>query len=162
MNTTEQKRGILWILFSPNGRIEQQDFWKGFGILVGINFIGGMIPFVNFVAILVMLWSGFAIYGKRLHDAGRTMFWHLVPWIISVAAIWLTIATYFETFAAVFSGGRMERDLASNYMYAIQILLAGFMMPWAIYSLVVGFLPSDPLDNKFGPSAKDNIAKQFD
>lgn len=162
MNTTEQKRGILWILFSPIGRLEQPAFWKGFGILVGINFIGGLIPFVNLVAVLVMLWCGFAVYGKRLHDAGRTMFWHLIPWIVSVGGIWLIVMSNMDALEAGLSGGRVGRETAGNYLFAIQWLTSAFIFPWAIYTLIVGFLKSDPKNNRFGPSSSAEIAQNFD
>ena len=72
------------IFLSPNGRITQAQYWMG----VAVIFAGNVI--VNFVGpIGLLLWgflvfSGFCVYGKRLHDSGKSAKVHAIAWIVII------------------------------------------------------------------------------
>jgi uncharacterized membrane protein YhaH (DUF805 family) len=72
------------LLFNPNGRIGQKEFWIGVAIIVGGNLLLTWIPFLGTLIWLGLVWVGIAVYGKRLHDAGNSAWLHAVPWGVSL------------------------------------------------------------------------------
>ena len=78
------------VLFSPNGRIGQQSYWIGVLILIGANILLTWIPLLGFLVWLGLWYVGFCVYGKRLHDIGKSMWIHalvvLVSFVISIIA----------------------------------------------------------------------------
>ena len=76
---------ITHVLFSPNGRIGQQEFWIGGAHPDrGPNIVAGFIPILGFLISLGLIWVGIAVYGKRLHDAGKERLGCMpFPWAVS-------------------------------------------------------------------------------
>ena len=146
------------VLFSPNGRIGQQDFWIGILILVGGNIVSGVIPLLGVIIWFAMVWVGIAVYGKRLHDAGKSAWLHVIPWALSVV---LTIIGLIMIATGAISAGLMSNgdDLTPEQVIA---LLSGgggglavmSLMPliWVGYTIWVGVLKSEPSDNAYGPA----------
>ena len=147
---------ITHVLFSPNGRIGQQEYWIGILILIAANIVANFIPILGFLISLALIWVGIAVYGKRLHDAGKSAWLHAIPWVIAIVL---------GTIGAVMAGGAVLAALAGGGGgddVDVVTLLAGagmasifFMLSflvWIAYTIWVGLLKADPGDNRFGPA----------
>jgi len=74
------------VLFNPNGRIGPRDFWRGVIVLVaamivfqvasvyGGTLLGGLLGVIT----VAMPYPYLCVYGKRLHDAGRSAWFFLL------------------------------------------------------------------------------------
>ena len=71
------------VLLDVNGRIGPQTYWLGVLVIILGNTLLTSIPLVGGVIWLGLIWVGIAIYGKRLHDAGRSAWVHAIPWVIT-------------------------------------------------------------------------------
>ncbi|MEH6489322.1 DUF805 domain-containing protein [Hyphomonas oceanitis] len=127
------------VLFNPNGRISQRQFWAGWGVLVFGNLIavlpaltlGPIFIAISILIYIALIYVGCCVYGKRLHDMGKTAWWLAIPWI-------LVLLTTFAAFVT---------DLSE----AEFILSTGYYMVWFAYTMWVGVSGSDPNTNKYGP-----------
>lgn len=72
------------VLFSPNGRIGQQEYWIGILILVGSNVFLTWIPLLGLLVWLALIYMGICIYGKRLHDIGKSAWIHAGVWALQL------------------------------------------------------------------------------
>lgn len=61
-----------FLLFNPNGRIGPRDYWIGVAIIIGGNLLADVLPVLGGLLWLLLIWVGLCVYGKRLHDAGRS------------------------------------------------------------------------------------------
>ena len=162
--------GLVKLLFSFQGRITRSQYWLGnllagaiYGVIVGL--MAGMVrasvdaqqsvaaalaSFVIVYALLfiMLLWNGFAIQVKRLHDRGRTGWLTLLPLSILVLMI-----------AAMVNAGMSASSPEAGVIAAI-----GAAAPyWAVLFLVniwffieLGCLPSKEGPNKYDGPASPN------
>jgi uncharacterized membrane protein YhaH (DUF805 family) len=147
------------VLFSPNGRIGQQDYWIGILILIGGNIVAQFIPILGALIWLGLIWVGIAVYGKRLHDSGKTAWIHLLPWALSTVLAFVGIAIMV---ASAISAGvisetsadfSVEQIIALVSAGGIGLLLLGLSsLVWVIYTIWVGVMAGDPGENRFGPA----------
>ena len=87
------------LLFSPNGRIKQTEFWKAALILITIGTLASLSILVSFKLSLffqaitpVIIWCWIAVWSKRYHDSGKSGWMALVPVLTFVIiAIFLSI-----------------------------------------------------------------------
>ncbi|MBB6482734.1 DUF805 domain-containing protein [Spirochaeta isovalerica] len=86
-------------LFSYKGRISRSNFWAFYmgamfwqlasAFLMGLdNIIANAFGIISF---LVLIYSIFAVYGKRWHDRGKSAKWNFICLIPGIGAIWATI-----------------------------------------------------------------------
>ncbi|XBQ15994.1 MAG: DUF805 domain-containing protein [Oceanicaulis sp.] len=147
------------VLFDPNGRIGQREFWIGVLIIVVGNIVAGFIPFLGFIISLGLIWVGIAVYGKRLHDAGKTAWLHAVPWALNIL---LFIIALVMIGGALFNlilnsaGGAEPSDqdiiaMVSASGGGFLVLTLGFLV-WVAYTIWVGVLKGDPGANQYGPA----------
>lgn len=145
------------VLFSPNGRIGQQDFWIGVLIIVGGNIVAGALPLIGFIVWLGMIWVGVAVYGKRLHDAGKSAWLHVIPWAISILSV---IIGFSMMIAAGLSVGLTSNgdDLTGEQIAAlitgggggIAVMTLSTLV-WIGYTIWVGVMKGEPEANAHGP-----------
>lgn len=144
-------------LFGLNGRIGQQDFWIGVLIIVGGNIIAGFIPLLGFLIWLALIWVGIAVYGKRLHDAGRSAWLHVIPWALGMV---LFVIGILMIVAAGVTAGLMSDggDLSSEQVIALITgggggiaVMSASSLVWLIYTVWVGVMKGDPEANAHGP-----------
>lgn len=154
---------LTHVLFSPNGRIGQQEYWIGILIIVAGNIVGNFIPFLGFIISLGLIYVGVCVYGKRLHDFGKSAWIHGLIWLIQIilGIVGFVIAGG-AIMAAVANGGGDEAALmaaigASGGLFLMFGL--GFLI-WIVYTVWVGISAGDPNDNRFGP-AGGNVAEVF-
>lgn len=141
------------ILFNPNGRIGQGDFWKGVAIIVIANILLHAIPLIGGLIWLVLIWVGVAVYGKRLHDAGRSAVWHLLPWVISMV---LWAIAFLIIGGAVLTLILNEGDVSPWAVISAGGGILGIVgfdnLMWLVYTLWVGLAASDSGENAYGPA----------
>lgn len=86
-----------YILFSPNGRIGPGAFWRGIIVLLGIG-IGlnllmayGSMPMMIGALVLMMLlvYPYICVFGKRLHDSGKSAWIFLFFLIGYIVLSWI-------------------------------------------------------------------------
>ena len=70
---------MQYVLLNPNGRIAPRDFWIGVLILIGGNILLTPIPVIGGLVWLLLVYVGICVYGKRLHDTGRSAWLHVIP-----------------------------------------------------------------------------------
>lgn len=69
------------------GRANRSEYW--FWVL--FNFLLNCIPFVNIVAMLVLLIPSISVAVRRLHDIGKSGWWYLLGLIPLIGSIWLIV-----------------------------------------------------------------------
>lgn len=171
---------MVELLFIPNGRIAKNRFWQGMVILTvasvlivaGNTMVSSAIGFLN----LLMIYPYICVFGKRLHDAGTTAWWVIGIWLGSmlVAFIFgLVFGGFFMTPEMVEIQEEMaERMAAGDFagFFEGAEILSGKMLPLNILStvgtnivlaLIVGFLPTQPHENKHGPVPGATSADTF-
>ena len=104
-HTTRQDRGLLWILFSFEGRIPRRVYWGAYfadvaffyvGVLLVMSVLGeesdaGMIGILTLY--LPVAWVLLAVTVKRWHDRDKSGFWIFIGLIPIIGPIWAFIET---------------------------------------------------------------------
>ncbi|WOR16163.1 DUF805 domain-containing protein [Hyphomonas sp. FCG-A18] len=145
------------VLFSPKGRITQGQFWGGWAALFIANIVVGFIPVAGNFLSIALIYVGACIYGKRLHDMGKSGWVHLVPWVVTlIIGIGVTVQNYdaVVAFMELAESGREpteEEALAlfselGPFFFAIVINL----LIWLVYTIWVGASDSEKFDNRHG------------
>jgi uncharacterized membrane protein YhaH (DUF805 family) len=143
---------LVNLLLVPNGRIDARPFWIGVATLIVANLITNFIPIVNMIAWIPLIYVGVCVYGKRLHDAAKSAWLHVLPWVVSlVLGIASGVMIAGDIVAAAQAGE--EPDLAAVYaanpgaagVFALSLLV------WLGWTVWVGTLKSDPAANRYGP-----------
>lgn len=146
-----------YLLLNPQGRIGQRDFWIGAAIVLGGNFIASFIPLLGTVVSIALIYVGVCVYGKRLHDAGRSAWIHLLPWIVSFI-LW---AVALMTVGGAILSMALEGDVSFGGLMAAGGSFFIFSMIttliWLIYTIWVGSLRGDEGSNAYGPPPVINI-----
>ena len=140
------------VLLSSSGRCRRQDFWIGVLILFGAGFVFGLIPLINIIAPLAMIYPWVCLYAQRLHDAGRTGWLAAVPWIIQIVAVAAIVIL-------VLTSALGEAD-DMTWLFAAIAIGGGGVIAWLAFTLWVGLAPSDPHVNRYGapPNGTDPAA----
>ncbi|WP_300531857.1 DUF805 domain-containing protein [Maricaulis sp.] len=141
------------LFFSPNGRIGQSDYWKGVGVIILANLLLNLIPILGTLIWLVLIYVGVCVYGKRLHDAGRSAIFHAIPWVFWIFTL---VAS-----AMLMGGTLMTAILSDGDISPVAVMSAGgaflFLnglstLVWLVYTLWVGLAQGDPGENAYGPA----------
>jgi len=167
------------LLFSPNGRISPNEYWVGILIIIAGNVLLAPLPFIGFVVSIGLIYVGAVVAAKRLHDAGKTGWIHLVPWAVSlcllglgvVAAGGAALVPLLDILGQPGGWDMLESgDLDSQstaQLISGGILAAGGLLlfwglsalTWVAYIIWVGVLSADPDDNFYGPARRDTAAE---
>jgi len=168
------KMGIMGVLFNPNGRIQANQFWQGLIILAGLGVIlpivtvygpiglGGIASIVS----ILLLYPFICVFGKRLHDSGKTA-WMSLLFFLAYFAIFTvgTMIAFPMVDGYTELQAEMQEELAANGFnlqviseYGRKVSELTFipnMILSLIVTLAIGFLCarffSDPYTNKYGP-----------
>ncbi|MBO6765138.1 DUF805 domain-containing protein [Maricaulis sp.] len=144
---------LQYVLLNPNGRIAQREFWIGMLMIVLGNVFLTPIPLLGGLVWLVLIYVGVCVYGKRLHDAGRSAWVHMIPWAITGLLVLMAVMIAGATLLSrMLSGG----DINLFNMFALGgalSMLAGFgNLVWLIYTLWVGLSAGQAGANAYGPA----------
>jgi len=162
------------LLLSPAGRIGRRQFWIGMGVFTALvilfNFAlrhMGNSTFVFLISLpfpFLVLHMAYSIYGKRLHDMGRS-FWPLTGMLVSLIAVGIVIMLSFggSDYFAEFSQFERKEDIDPAVKADIQAryqarLAEGNGMVRALMSAIIGgftlwcgLSTSEPEANRYGP-----------
>ena len=146
------------VLFSPNGRIGQQDYWIAILIIIGGNIVSSFVPVLGVILWLGLIWVGIAVYGKRLHDAGKSAWLHVIPWALSIV---FTIIGAVMVIGGAISAGLMSQGDELTQEQIIALVSGGggglavmglASLVWLAYTIWVGVMKSEPHANAHGPA----------
>ena len=144
------------VLLSPNGRIGQQEYWIGILILIAGNIVSNFIPFLGFFIGLFLIYVGVCVYGKRLHDIGKTAWIHGIVWLIQIGLWIVGIAVAGGAIiSAIMSGGGDEAAMMAAFTASggIFLVMGLSLLIWIVYTVWVGVSAGDAGENRFGPAA---------
>ena len=168
---------ILKLLFSPNGRIGRRDYLVGlvgltvifFAYGIALNLLGPTIPglFAVLAFPFIILQIAASIYGKRLHDIGRTM-WPFTGLIFLIILIMVIVmltfggADYFAEFTKYSPENPAPDDLAEelNRKFGEEQRKGEIYLSWIVSILLLTFslwlllAKPDPEENRYGSPEK--------
>lgn len=169
---------LMGILFSPNGRIQAGEFWRGLIILIGAGlvlsilstFASGAIAGLAGLLGILLIYPYICVFGKRLHDSNKSAW----MWLLFLLG-YLVLVIIMTTFLVPLYPGAAEATAVANEKMAEllesgEFSFAGMMeitsesarataAPSLIFTisaqLITGFfaarLFSYPEANKYGP-----------
>jgi uncharacterized membrane protein YhaH (DUF805 family) len=162
------------LLLNPNGRIGQREFWIGVLIIIAGNLVAGFVPLVGLLLSLALIYVGVCVYGKRLHDAGRSAWWHALPWaitlVLAIRGVIAAVTTVWNIdLAAATDGLESDAGLVDvlrlvdlSDLFAMGLAALGWLVlgwvAWLIYTLWVGWAVSVPEDNAHGSASLNRTA----
>jgi uncharacterized membrane protein YhaH (DUF805 family) len=148
------------LFFSPEGRLNRQNFWIGVLIIFAANLVLGWIPLIGFLVWAVGLYASICINSKRLHDMGKSGWLQLIPIGIAVVLMVIGMAiggTAMMASWAMHPGGYMGPGMMNGVGWGGAGLMMGAMslagLVGLIFLLWVGLTPGEPSDNRYGPPA---------
>ena len=152
----------LMLFISPRGRIRRGVFWLGFAAVMVASLLLSAIRWPGQPLVLLLLWPQICIYGKRLHDMGRSA-WLLLLVFAALAVIFLIAAALgllgfsagFRPAPRLDAHGMAVQTAASHL--PLTLLLVGFgvflvgLTCSLAFLLWVGLSKGAPAGNRFGP-----------
>ncbi|MFN3313348.1 MAG: DUF805 domain-containing protein [Hyphomonas sp.] len=165
------------LYLSPNGRIDQQIYWRAvltlFGISAAIAILGAFVnPLLGLLG-LVFVWPWIAVHVKRFHDAGKTG-WLTVALVavalvlyiilglalpgllgVDTAEIEAEMQREMERATSQNDGGAMFSAMMDGARRANQAQLVSSIVSTGIVTgvlgAIMGLLRTEPNDNQHGP-----------
>jgi len=130
--------GVLNLLFDPNGRVGQRDFLRGAILLTGFGIVaqvlsiygGTMIGMIMGLLNLATLYCYLCVYGKRLHDSGRSA-WMFLLFLLAYIIIY-TISM--EVGIRLFTPGAIEVRNEMEYLMEREGLMKGMLVHGPTYN----------------------------
>jgi uncharacterized membrane protein YhaH (DUF805 family) len=157
---------MVSLFFSPQGRIGKGQFWigvivllvVGIGLSVAQRFSPQSVALVFALLSIVLIYPSVCVYVKRLHDAGKSGWWYLlvilIAFIANAIASVVLFAPYFSELAEMTPGSPELQARTQQITEVITLPLVGISLVISLgIALIVSMLPSDPGENRFGPSA---------
>jgi uncharacterized membrane protein YhaH (DUF805 family) len=139
------------LLFHLNGRIGQNDFWKGVAVIIGANLLLSFIPLIGGLIWLGLIYVGFCVYGKRLHDAGRSAVLHIIPWVVRLIVGAIVGMVMGGTLLSIILGnGDVDPWALASAGGAVMLLGLLDTFVWVAYTLWVGLAQGDAGENAYG------------
>ncbi|MEM1035790.1 MAG: DUF805 domain-containing protein [Pseudomonadota bacterium] len=163
-DTPHGQMGVGAILFSPNGRIAPSQFWAAWTGLLAANVVFSFIPLISNIMTFVLIYIGVCIYGKRLHDSGKSAWVHIIPWIVTlIIIVGVTVQNYDAVVALVELGesGRQPTEEEAldlfNRLGAFFLAILIYLGIWLAYTVWVGTRPSQKFDNRYGKGPSGDV-----
>jgi uncharacterized membrane protein YhaH (DUF805 family) len=138
------------LFFSAEGRIGRQAFWIGWLMLLGVQVVAGWIPVVGHALGLLALFAWVCLCTKRLHDMGRSGWWQVPPFALSLALVigsvmWIGVGA---ALAALSDGNPEMVALAGVGVLLMSIVVAFVSM--IAFTLWVGVAEGQAGENRYG------------
>ena len=141
--------------FKFSGRSRRSEYWWFF-LLTQIVSIIGNIPIVGWIIGIIgglaVIIPGISITTRRLHDIGRSGWWQLGYWIVTIV-VWIVLI---GTLAAGFAVLENERPWFAGLLFllttASSIGAIALIVVWVIWLV----RKSDSGPNKYGPDPRQH------
>ncbi len=142
------------LLFSPEGRIGQRDFWIGFLMLFVFGILIHAVLAVGTVLWLLSTYCWVCLFSKRLHDMGRSGFAQVWVFAFDFLAITaLFVGGFGSILAAVLTGGgHVGWGLLAGGVGLLVLALAAISVVKLLFVLWLGLSPGQAIDNRYGPA----------
>lgn len=163
---------MLSVLFNPNGRIGPRTFWRGIVVLLAVMIVLNVAsayagPAGQALGILSLAapYCYLCVYGKRLHDAGRSAWFFLLfflGYLISEGVLQAVLLPFLSPGAA-----QLQEDMTllmeqGQFMDALEYApaiakesiltaLVSLIATNALLGFIAARLKSDPGANQYGP-----------
>ncbi len=137
---------LIFVLLSPTGRITRRQFWWAWILILvlGLGLSQAQQGLGTAIVLIAYLYFTVTIYGKRLHDIGRSA-WHLKwPFLIHGGAIVCEVVLVQMFYS---QGVGFDVLLAASALLGFAPYVA-----WFVYAFVVGLPLGEVGDNRFGPN----------
>ncbi|MEM9476637.1 MAG: DUF805 domain-containing protein [Pseudomonadota bacterium] len=132
-----------------SGRTPRPEYWWFAGFLfVGQILSFAIAPIVAGVFLLSSILPGFAAAARRLHDAGRSGLWLILPLVVTPA--WLLIWIGSAASALAVREDPLDNDIYFLSASFVMLVASGLMLVWLT-------APSEPGTNKYGPNPNEVI-----
>ena len=172
------------VLFSPNGRIGARTFWRGLIVLlmaviilqVASVYAGQLVGGIAGVISLGLVYPYLCVFGKRLHDAGKSAWWFLLflfGYVVLSGVLQMVLlpvlspaaAELNEEMSMLMENGQWADAFAYGPEIARESLFTSLISLIAC-NAVLGFLAarlkSDPSPNQYGPPEGSSVSTPFD
>ena len=139
------------LFLSLNGRIGRVAFWIGFLAVMGASVVVNMIPFIGWLLGFALIWPQVAISAKRLHDLGRSAWWLLAPFVISILAFVLAAVIGGAGLLVAMQQGEMNSIWTAAGGVGVAMILVLLAFSAGIFFLLwMGLSRGDPDPNRYG------------
>lgn len=142
------------LLFSPEGRIGQRDFWIGFLLLFVFGLLIHAVVVVGSLLWLLSTYCWVCLFAKRLHDMGRSGFAQVWIYVLDVlGVIALFVGGLGSILIGVLSGGgaHIGWGLVAGGVGLIVLGALTWLLIRFAFVLWLGLTPGQIGDNRFGP-----------
>lgn len=155
--TSSQIQSFDWqkLLLSFEGRTRRSHFWIGWLICLGISVVAGWIPLIGTVISIALIWPNVAITVKRLHDMGKSGWFAIIPWVVTIAGCIFAFATV--GLSAITNAAALEREDPAAIIALIGPVLGVLGLLFLVnlgFLLWIGLSDGQSGDNQFGPNPK--------
>lgn len=165
------------LFFSPNGRINQQAYWRAvlilFAISAALSVLSAYVsPFLGFLGI-IFIWPWIAVHVKRFHDSGKSG-WLTVGMVVLSLILSFVLAMILPGLFGVDQAAiqaEMQREVeqaassgnpaaamtvameASKQAAQAQLIpsIVSTLIVTGVIGAIMGLLKTDPNDNQYGP-----------
>ena len=145
--------------FKFDGRSRRSEYWW-FILLTHILSIIGNIPIIGWIIGIIgglaVIIPGISITTRRLHDIGRSGWWQLVYWVVTIV-VWIVLISAFVAGFAVLEN---ERHWFAGLLFllstAASIGAIALIAVWVIWLVRKGDLGP----NKYGPDPRQRTSQQ--
>lgn len=158
VETSNQIQGFDWqkLLFSFEGRTRRSHFWIGWLICLGVGVVAGWIPLLGGLISLALIWPNLAISVKRLHDMGKSGWFVLIPWVVSIVGGIVAVSMIGLSVFANAAALEQEDPAAIFALIGPAIgLFAVLMLVNLGFLLWIGLSEGQAGSNRFGSNPKD-------
>ncbi len=164
---------MIRLFFSPAGRSRRRDFWIGFvGFVVfvfaaqyllnaTVNTMTGFWLFLIYIFLVFQIL--YAVYGKRLHDIGRS-YWLLTAMLTLTLLLMIIVmlsfggAEYFSEFSQYDRKEDIDPVVIQEITMAYQAKMASAEKVlksllygiWGLFTIWLGLAKPDPSENRYG------------
>lgn len=139
------------------GRSGRKEYWASIAILLIVG-IGLALAHVSGASgVTTFLW--FIVWGRRLHDFGKSAAWVLAPLVAMIAVVAVAFAiggqVLMDAVRYAETGQGSTPTVGLQMFFALAVALLAIQAGFTIW---LGMKNGDAGDNRFGPPPKDFLA----
>ncbi len=140
---------LLQVLFSQTGRITRGQFWLAWVLIFMLGFFldDAKAQLGNIIGIVIFVYLTIAVYGKRLHDFGKSAKIVFIPLLIMAGCSALQFYLVSKAMRFEIDPFAVQRPLVIASAVSIGV--------WLLATIIIGSVKGAEGDNLYGPNPKD-------